>query len=103
MNIGWVPGTKGISWPEKEVAMLVLRISPETLATIAEQEEELELEYCLQVADPTMPQCEATSGAVLLARGLEAPGPGHHMERQAICCANQLALDCRLPTNPCRS
>ena len=40
-------GTKGISWPEKEVAMLVLRISPETLATIAEQEQELESVYYL--------------------------------------------------------
>ena len=89
MNTGWVPGTKGISWPEKEVAMLVLRISPKTLATIAEQEQELESVYYLQAAEPVTPQCEATSG--------------HHMERQAICCANQLASDCGLPTNPCRS
>ena len=70
MNTGWVPGTKGISWPEKEEVMLVLRISPETLA---EQEQELESVYCLQAAEPATPQCEATSSAVLLARGLEAP------------------------------
>ena len=67
MNIGWVPGTKGISWPEKEVAMLVLRIGPETLAKNAEQEQELESVYCLQAAEPATPQCEATSSAVLLA------------------------------------
>ena len=54
MNTGWVPGTKGISWPEKEVAMLVLRIGPETLAKNAEQEQELESVYCLQAAEPAM-------------------------------------------------
>ena len=47
--------------------MLVLRISPKILATIAEQEQELESVYCLQAAEPATPQCEATSGAVLLA------------------------------------
>ena len=83
--------------------MLVLRISPKILATIAEQEQELESVYCLQAAEPATPQCEATSGAVLLARGLKTPRPSHHMERQAICCANQLASDYGLPTNPCRS
>ena len=83
--------------------MLVLRIGPETLAKNAEQEQELESVYCLQAAEPATPQCEATSGAVLLARGLKTPRPSHHMERQAICCANQLASDYGLPTNPCRS